>query len=143
MNFIVARSILKAGVTDSATAAGLTSPYDVSQTTQFFDGLGRVVQTVAMKQTPLQNDMVSVNAYDNYEREIDKYLPYPATTSDGNFKPTAFSDQYNFNAVQYSGEQYYYSETNFESSPLNRTLASYAPGNSRWVIQEESARIIF
>ncbi len=130
MNFIIARSILKAGVTDSATAASLTSPYDVSQTTQFFDGLGRIVQTVAMKQTPLQNDIVSVNAYDNYGREVEKYLPYPATTSDGNFKVTAFSDQYNFNAVQYSGELYYYSETNFESSPLNRTLASYAPGNN-------------
>ncbi len=128
MNFIISRSILKAGVTDSATALSLTSPYDVSQTTQFFDGLGRVVQTVAMKQTPLQNDLVSVNAYDNYEREIDKYLPYPATTNDGNYKPTAFTDQYNFNANQYSGEQYYYSETHYESSPLNRTLTNYAPG---------------
>ena len=128
MNFIIARTILKAGVTDSATALSLASPYDVSQTTQFFDGLGRVVQTVAMKQTPLQNDLVSVNAYDNYAREIDKYLPYPATTNDGNYKPTAFTDQYNFNANQYTGEQYYYSETNFESSPLNRTLATYAPG---------------
>ncbi len=128
MNFIVARSILKAGVTDSATAAGLTSPYDVSQTTQFFDGLGRVVQTVGMKQTPLQNDIVSVNAYDNYGREVEKYLPYPATSSDGNYKPTAFSDQFNFNNTQYSGEQYYYSVTIFESSPLNRTQATYAPG---------------
>ena len=122
MNFITTRTILKAGVADSATAASLTSPYDVAQTTQFFDGLGRVVQTVGMKQTPLQNDMVSVNAYDNFGREVNKYLPYPSTTNDGNFKVTAFSDQFNFNAAQYSGEQYYYSETNLESSPLNRVL---------------------
>ncbi len=128
INFITTRVILKAGVTDSATAAGLTSPYDVAQTTQFFDGLGRVIQTVAMKQTPLQNDLVSVSAYDNYEREVNKYLPYAATTSDGNYKVTAFTDQYNFNAAQYSGEQYYYSLTNLESSPLNRVMNTYASG---------------
>ena len=128
MNFITTRTILKAGVTDSVAATGLTSPFDVSQVTQFLDGLGRVVQTVAMKQTPLQNDMVSVNSYDNYGREVEKYLPYPATTNDGNFKPTAFSDQYNFNSAQYTSEQYYYSIVNYESSPLNRVMNTYAPG---------------
>ncbi len=128
MNFVMERSILKAGVTDSATAAGLTSPYDVSQVTQFFDGLGRVVQTVSKQMTPLQNDMVSTNVYDNYGRETVKYLPYPASTNDGNYKATALSDQFNFNAVQYPGEQFYYSEINFENSPLNRALSTYAPG---------------
>jgi RHS repeat-associated protein len=128
MNFVRVRSILKAGVTDSATAAGLTSPNDVSQSTQYFDGLSRVVQTVGMQQTPLQKDIVSFDVYDNYGREADKYLPYPATTSDGNYKVTAQSDQYSFNAVQYAGEQYYYSQVSFEPSPLNRALSTYAPG---------------
>ena len=136
MNFVMARSILKAGVTDSATAAGLTSPYDVSQATQYFDGLGRVVQTVAMQQTPLQNDLVTLNVYDNYEREATKYLPYAATTNTGTYKVTAQNDQYNFNAAQFPGEQYYFSEVSYEPSPLNRVMATYAPGLS-W---EGSAR---
>jgi len=130
MNFVMTRSILKAGVPDSATAAGLTSPYDVAQVTQYFDGLGRPVQAVAMRQTPLQNDLVSFNVYDSYEREATKFLPYPATTNNGGYKPTAQADQYTFNSVQYPGEQYYYSEINFEPSPLDRPLATYAPGTS-------------
>ncbi len=130
MNFIKSRTLLKPGVTDTATAAGLTSPFDVQQTTQYFDGLGRPVQTVAKQITPLQKDLVSFNVYDNFGREAEKYLPYPATTNDGNYKVTAISDQYNFNSVQFPSEQYYYSEVSFESSPLNRPLATYAPGIS-------------
>ena len=130
MNFIRIRDILKAGVTDSVTAVGLTSSYDVSQKTQYFDGLGRSVQTVAMKQSPLQNDMVSINEYDNYDREAIKYLPYTASTNDGNFKNTAQADQYNFNSTQFLGEQYYYGQINFEASPLNRVLTEMSPGVS-------------
>jgi RHS repeat-associated protein len=128
MNFVRARAILKAGVQDSATAAGLTSPYDVSQVTQYFDGLGRPMQSVAMQESPLQHDLVSLNVYDNYGREATKFLPYPATTNDGNYKVTAQADDYTFNSAQYSSEQYYFSQINFEASPLNRAFASYSPG---------------
>src|SRR5579862_5021467 len=128
MNFVRTRTILKAGVTDSATAAGLTSPYDVAQVTQYFDGLGRTVQTVSMQESPLQKDLVALNVYDNYEREATKYLPYVASTSDGNFKPTAIADNYNFNSALFPGEQYYYSETRFEASPLDRPLGTYSQG---------------
>ncbi|HSZ31943.1 MAG TPA: hypothetical protein VK772_01460, partial [Puia sp.] len=41
LNFIRMRSVLKAGVTDTVTADGLTSAYDVAQSTQYFDGVGR------------------------------------------------------------------------------------------------------
>jgi RHS repeat-associated protein len=128
MNFIRLRDILKAGVTDSTTAVGLTSPYDVSQNTQYFDGLGRPVQKVAMRQSPLQNDLVSINEYDNFNREGIKYLPYAAITNDGNFKNTAQGDLNNFNSVQYPNEQYYYWQINYETSPLDRISSATAPG---------------
>ena len=132
VNFIRVRDILKAGIMDSATAAGLTSPYDVAQTTQYFDGLGRQVQAVAMQESPLQHDLVSINVYDVLGREQFKYLPYTATTSDGNYKYTAQGDQYNFNAAQYPGENSYFGQSAFEPSPLNRVAVSYAPGLN-WV----------
>jgi RHS repeat-associated protein len=128
MNFIITRNILKAGVTDSATALGLTSPYDVAQTAQYYDGLGREIQTVAKQITPSQKDLVSLNVYDNFGRETNKYLPYVATTNDGNYKVTAISDQFNFNNNIFPSEQYYYSQAIFETSPLNRVQTSYAPG---------------
>ncbi len=132
VNFVRVRDITKAGISDSAAALALASTYDVAQTTQYFDGLGRNIQTVAMQQSPLQKDLVSFNVYDPLGREAQKFLPYVATTTDGNYKPTAQADAYTFNAAQFSGEQYYYSQTNYEPSPLNRVSTTYAPGTN-WV----------
>jgi RHS repeat-associated protein len=132
MNFIRTRTVLKPGVPDTTTASGLTSIYDVMQSTEYFDGLGRPVQTVNMQQSPLQHDMVSFKVYDAFGQEANKYMPYTATTTDGNYKPVFQSDQYNFNNAQFPGQQYYYGQTNFEASPLSRDLADYAPGTN-WV----------
>src|ERR1019366_7520848 len=44
ISLIRVRDITKAGVLDSATALALTSNYDVAQSTQYFDGLGRHIQ---------------------------------------------------------------------------------------------------
>jgi hypothetical protein len=115
---------------------------DVKQTTQYVDGLGRPLQTVQQQITPGNNpaDMVAPVVYDPYGRETYKYLPYIASTgntNDGSFKQTPFTDQANFyqniyptQQPAYTGEQIYYNQTNFESSPLNRTLKTMAPGNS-------------
>ncbi len=131
-NFIRSRSILKAGVVDTVTADGLTSAYDVAQTTEYFDGMGRPVQTVAMQASPLQKDMVSPVVFDNFGRQAVQYMPYTATTNDGNYKPTALVDQETFNSAQFPGEQYYYAQTNYEASPGSRVLNTFAPGMS-WV----------
>jgi RHS repeat-associated protein len=130
LNYIRTRALVKPGVTDSVTANGLTSPLDVQQVTQYFDGLGRPIQTVAKQASPLQNDMVSFQVYDPFGREVNKYLPYTATTNDGNYKTDPLADQSAFNSAQFPGEQYYYAQTNFEASPLNRPLMTSAAGGS-------------
>ncbi len=132
LTFVRTRTILKAGVMDTVTADGLTSPYDVAQTTTYYDGTGRAIQTVAKQASPLQNDMVSSVVYDNFGRQAEQYMPYTATTNDGNYKSTAIEDGINFNTAQFPGEQYYYAQTNYEASPLNRVVQSYASGSS-WV----------
>ena len=130
LNLIRVRDILKAGIADTLTASGLTSPYDVHQVTQYFDGLGKIVQTVAMQATPLQKDLVSFNVYDNFGREVQKYLPYGAATNDGSYKSTFLQDQGSFNSAQFPNEVNYYSETNYESSPQNRVFNAYPQGAS-------------
>jgi RHS repeat-associated protein len=132
LSYIRIRDMLKAGVTDSTTAYGLSNVFDVMQSTQYFDGLGRPLQAIGMMQSPLQKDLVSFNVYDEYGRESAKYLSYPASTADGNYKLTAYPDGYTFNNTQFSGEQNYYSQVNYEPSPANRTTASFAPGIN-WV----------
>ena len=129
----------KAQIPDSASL--VTRPItDVGQTTQFVDGLGRPLQTVAWQMSPLGKDMVTANVYDGFGREQYKYLPFAATVvtpgldqvSDGNFKVDPFRQQAAFSQSQYPGETYYYGQANYEASPLNRVLTSYSAGNS-WV----------
>ena len=115
---------------------------DVKQTTKFVDGLGRPFQAVQQQITPGNNpvDIVTPVVYDQYGREVYKYMPYVASTgntNDGGLKQDPFTDQKNFyqniypaQQPAYTGEQVYYGQTNFEASPLNRVLQMMAPGNS-------------
>jgi RHS repeat-associated protein len=131
-NFIQERVILKPGVTTATAATALTSSTDVSQTTQFYDGMGRKIQTVEKQETPLLNDLVNYNVYDNFGREATKYLPYSSTENDGFYKTTAVADQNTFNTAQFPGETDYYAQINFEASDLNRPVETLAPGTN-WV----------
>jgi RHS repeat-associated protein len=111
---------------------------DVQRTTQYIDGLGRSLQTVSKQITALQKDMVAPVMYDEVGREALKYLPYADTGTFGLLKLNPFNDQKNYytdpvrNNNQYSGEQFYYNETLFDSSILNRPINTMAAGNS-WV----------
>ncbi len=131
-NYIRVRDLTRPGITTTTAADALTDPFDIKQTTQYFDGLGRPIQTVSKQQSPLGKDLVVPQVYDALGREPQKYLPYVATTNDGSFKNTSFQDQNTFNTAQFPGEQYYYGLVNYEPSPLNRPTNTMAPGQS-WV----------
>lgn len=130
---------------------------DVKQTTQYFDGLGRPLQTV-LKEGSLETagnikaDLVSPVLYDEFGREQFKYLPFASTATDatknnGLFKYNPFQQQATFYNSQLSGQagetnigglNWAYGKTNFEASPLNRVNETYAQGAS-WVGSESSA----
>jgi RHS repeat-associated protein len=129
-SYIRVRDITAPGIFDLATANSQTDINIVKQTTQYFDGLGREIQTVSKQQTPLGKDLVTPVAYDAYGRDAIDFMPYVATTGDGLFKTTAVQDQNTFNTTQFPGEQYYFAEKNYEPSPLNRLQAGFAPGIS-------------
>jgi len=110
---------------------------DVNQTIQYFDGLGRPSQTVSVKASPTDRDIVQPFAYDAYGREAQKFLPYAASsaTSDGTYKTTAASDQLAFyqNPVAASAPNVDttsapYAQTIFDPSPLNQVLEQGAAG---------------
>lgn len=119
-------------------------------TTEFVDGLGRPLQTV-LKQGSLITggtayDMVSYHVYDAMNREVYQYLPTVANNtggntslSDGNYKTSAAAQQTAFwsagnasSPIYGQGETYFYNQTNFEASPLNRPVKQLPAGNS-WV----------
>ncbi len=140
VNFIRERDAM-GRITDTTVFAG-AAYMDVKETTHFFDGLGRPLQTVSRQITPgsSPNDIVSPVVYDPFGREVTQYLPYVQTTgnnNDGGFKLDPFTDQQNFyqnvyptEQPAYTGEQVYYGQTSYEASPLNRVLQTLAPGNS-------------
>lgn len=130
LNYVRERNFAKPGITDTANAASLTNPVDVQQSTTYFDGLGRPVQSVARQASPLGNDMVSLQTYDPLGRETIKYLPYTSPSNSGNYKTDPYSEQASFNAAQFSGEQVFAGQTIYEPSPLNRPQSVFAPGNS-------------
>jgi RHS repeat-associated protein len=109
---------------------------DVKEATQYFDGLGRPIQTVikhgSLATGSSPTDLVSPQVYDEFGREALKYLPYSSSTNTGNFKYTPFQDQKTFyeNHLTNQNEKYFYTQTAFEASPLNRPEASYATGKS-------------
>ncbi|QJB35889.1 hypothetical protein HF329_33105 [Chitinophaga oryzae] len=126
----------------------LTNPADVANagrpaaevklTTAYFDAIGRPLQTVSKQMSGSGKDIVSMFLYDAVGREKLKYLPYASqtgNTNDGKFKLNPFADQKDFYQSETLNpgavnETVYYSEVEFEASPLNRVLKTYHPGNS-------------
>jgi len=125
--------------TDTATVIAATrTAAEVKMTTQYFDGLGRLIQTVSKGTSPLGKDIVSPLVYDSFGRQRYTYLPYvqqSANTNDGKFKTDPFNAQKAFfqnTALNpgAAGESIFYGQTEFEASQLSRPLNTYAPGNS-------------
>ncbi|MBX2898881.1 MAG: hypothetical protein KF775_04500 [Cyclobacteriaceae bacterium] len=143
-NYIRTIDILVPGVT-TETALNALSATSKQQSTTFFDGLGRPIQSVIQGNSPSGKDLVQAIAYDPFGREPNKYLPYTDGTN-GWIKANALKDpnttatteldkyrsgrQYDFyqNTTRVAQDQYPYSETLFEPSPLNRPDKDYGAG---------------
>ncbi len=121
---------------------------DVKMTTVYFDGLGRKTQQVARQGSlptgDSPKDLTQAVVYDEFGRELYQYLPFVANTtggntsvSDGGFKLNPFQQQAGFATVQFPGETFFYGKTNYEPSPLNRPVSTYAAGNS-WAGSEDA-----
>lgn len=93
----------------------------------YYDGLGRPVQTVLKKSTPLHKDIVTLQEYDDFGRPSNLYLPTPVATSTGEYVATATLKSVS-NSVY--GDHNAYSKIVYEPSPLNRIQEHYGPGTA-------------
>src|SRR5690606_5825096 len=115
---------------------------DVKEITNYFDGLGRPIQMVikegSLPSGGIAKDLVTTIKYDEFGRQNYQYLPFPSTSSDGLLKLNAFGEQSDFyslpntdiNPISGQGEAFFYGESIYESSSLNRITEVFAPGNS-------------
>jgi RHS repeat-associated protein len=130
LNYIKTRTIKKPGITDKTGADALTDRNEAEQITQYFDGLGRPMQTVAKQESPLGYDRIQPQVYDDLGRQVIRYMPYVSGLSDGNYKPDFIKEQAGFNGMLFQNESFFYSQTDMELSPLPRTLKTLAAGSS-------------
>lgn len=104
------------------------------QTAEYFDGLGRPLQTVARNAHADGFDIISHKAYDaGTGKETYTYLPFvtPVATSDGNMENPALTRIKRFYNVPGRDEQPY-SKVETDGSPLGRVTKVLSPGRS-WV----------
>jgi len=126
--FVSNRESLTGSITD------LTAD-DRSLTSEYFDGLGRLMQTVDAGATPGYADVVLPVTYDNLGRQAVTYLPY-SIGNNGTFKSTflpkenvnygvpAVSEHFNFyqSGDKIATDTKPFAETFYEPSPLNRMI---------------------
>lgn len=102
-------------------------------TRQYLDGLGRPIQTIAIKSSPNENDIIVPIVYDNQGRTVRNYLPYAANDGTGFFRPSAITEQATFYNSGVNGkiaaDPSPYSQVSFEDSPLGRILKQGMPGD--------------
>ncbi|WP_291529212.1 DUF6443 domain-containing protein [Bacteroides sp. UBA939] len=101
---------------------------------QYFDGLGRPVQTVQRKITPTGKDLVTLQEYDAFGRASNTWLPGTSTGNGAYVSPETVKAA----ARTLNSDQNPYSRPVYEASPLNRVLEQYNPG-AAW--QNNSRRV--
>ncbi|VEH20799.1 RHS repeat-associated core domain [Chryseobacterium nakagawai] len=96
-----------------------------SESVQYFDNWGKVVQGIAIKGSPSGKDIVSHIEYDSFGRQVKNYLPIPQQgTQEGAIYTSPLS-----NASAVYGAEKIYSESILENSPINKLLQQIQIGN--------------
>ena len=143
LNFIRTRTVTKPGITDTVAADGLSGVYDVHQATEYFDGLGRSIETVDKQNTPGLGDLITPVFYDPFDRVSQQFQPYTDSLGTGTFRANASAAQPAFYTSFFNNaESYFYGTTTYEASALNRTLQQTAPGNS-WTGSSRGVNYIY
>lgn len=131
LNYIRIWDVSKPGVSTFDEVTNLSDINDYMQSTEYFDGMGRSVQKVAKAQSPNLYDLISFTFYDALGRVNQQYLPYSDSGNTGAFRQDMAVKQPAFYDDHFDGkENFYYSNTRYEASPVNRVLKETAPGNS-------------
>ena len=111
----------------------------VNENVDYFDGLGRPLQSISLKSSPAENDVIVPFTYDEFGRKSHEYLPYVSEDRTLNFRTNVFG----LNSYSGGEHQRFYENTNkvapdsrpfseivYEGNPLDRIVKKYGPGES-------------
>ena len=97
-----------------------------SNVQQWFDGLGRPLETVDIVASTSGKHLVTLTEYDQAGRTVKQWLPY---AGGGNYVAPATLKS-SIGSANYGGDTRPYRETQYEASTLGRPLKEYAPGSA-------------
>ncbi|HAF28100.1 MAG TPA: hypothetical protein DCG75_03535, partial [Bacteroidales bacterium] len=128
-NFIIEK------VYTSGTTVPTTGISDKNISVNYFDGLGRPIQSVQVAASPDGKDVIQHIAYDDLGRESKKFLPYVSNYAGGYYRDNAATEQEAFYDPLTVPENIAddinpWADIVFEESPLNRVLEQGAPGTA-------------
>lgn len=119
-NYIQTKTYLEPVTAPSNTAKQI-------QTVEYYDGLGRIKQSVNVKGSPLGKDVVNHAIYDDFGRQTINYLPIPQnTTQNGEIFANPLANGSNPDIY---GSEKFFSEKILENSPLDRIKEKINVGN--------------
>jgi hypothetical protein len=148
-NYVIDNTIVEPGVTDVSQVSFLGTD-TLRQLISYFDGLGRPMQSVIRRGSPLEKDIIQPLQYDGFGREAKKYLPFASQESNGWYEPNAVGvsgyegsvhDLFYTNgaADKVADDTRPYAETTFEASPLNRPTKQLGAG-ADWYANNKSVQ---
>ncbi len=145
-NYVITNTPRIAGITNSGQLAGLGT-CALMQSIQYVDGLGRPIQNINVMASPFGYDMIQPQVYDQYGREVTKFLPYtPYAGTPGSFRPNALSgDQAAFYTNPPAGVTPIanpYAQINFDNSPLDRLVERGTPG-AAWQLGGHTVKMVY
>ncbi|MFC6859202.1 DUF6443 domain-containing protein [Zunongwangia atlantica] len=113
------------------------------ETVDYYDELGRIKQSVAVRGGGNQEDIVTPYEYDALGRSPQDFLPYATTDIDkAKFRSSAMSSQSSFyNTSKYENTLNPYSEVIYENAPRGLILEEGAPGND-WNLDNQNSHSI-
>lgn len=106
----------------------------------YFDGLGRELQDVSIMASPDQKDMIKYHTYDNVGRKDKEYIPYESSSGqNGQYDNNDVANQKDFikNVFGVINQDYGFSQSKFEDSPLNRIIKQSSPGLA-WALNDNN-----
>ncbi len=122
---------------------------DMTQSISYVDGIGKKRQTIAIKQSPSQKDIVSTHVYNEIGAETETHQEYTTDSEDGLFQEFALEAQKEFyccnTTTEITENMHPYSRAIVAKSPLQNVIeqgasgANYQPGTGNTIKQEMHA----
>ncbi|MCK0160135.1 DUF6443 domain-containing protein [Allomuricauda sp. F6463D] len=128
-NYVYSRTYQR----EKSSAAQINRSSDVMEAIAYYDGLGRPMQQIAIKGSPVGKDIVTHIGYDAFGRSDKEWLPYKASNgATGTYRSSAESDTEAYYVANYASDMGStpnpFSQKEMESSPLNRIIKQASPG---------------